>query len=130
MCLIAGFRKLARNNSFSEGVPTWLKHNGTHAFSSFSIDTRDLNSSPSVMHQQFLNDHYLSIYQHTYGYRNGIIFVRESQNFKVTANGPVDPDHVLMWLKVIENDYRSKVITMELNHTGEKICYFYKATIK
>ena len=119
--MISRFQKLARNSSFSEGVPVWVSHNVTHAFSSYNINTRDLNSSPSILHQQFLNDHYLSIFQRTYSDRNGFVIVKDSQHFKVTANGPVDPDRVLMRLKLIKNGYRSKVITMELNHTGEKI---------
>ena len=124
MCLIARFQKLARNSSFSEGGPIWVKHNGTHVFSSFGIIKPDLDTSPSVMHQIFLSNHYLSIFQRTYSDRNGFIIVKDNQHFKVTASGPVDPDRVLMRIKAIDDNDRSKDITMELYHTGKKIHYF------
>ena len=122
MCLIGRLQRLARNTTFSENYKSWVWHNGTHAFNTVPVRTEDRDDSLTVMHQRFLSDKLLNIMRRTYGGKYGYITVPKSQNFKVTASGPADTKRVLMKLKAIDDNDRSKDITMELNHTGKKIC--------
>ena len=115
MCLIGRNQKLARNDSYSEDLLVPVKHNVTHALIDLILTTTDLDNSETVMHQTFFDDQYLAILQRTHS----VGYVHGHQNLKVTANGPADPGRVLMRLKVIEDQNRSNVNTMELNHTGE-----------
>ena len=85
----------------------------------FSNNYPDLDPSPTVMHQKFFEDSYLPLLSNTYGGWNGEIWVRNSKQFTVTANGTAYPDRILMRIKGIYDLNRSHVFTAELNHTGD-----------
>ena len=124
MCLIERKVKLVRSSTVSELSNCYVYHNGTHAFNGALFRKADLDSSLTVMHQKFFDYKFRRILRRTYGGKHGSITVPKNQNFKVTASGPVDLERVLMWLSAVDDNNRSKYLTMELNHTGEEMIFF------
>ena len=125
VCLIERNVKLARNSTVLELGRCFVYHNGTHVFNGAVFNIADLDPSPTVMKQKFFDYKFLRILRRTYGGKHGSITVPKNQNFKVTASGSVDLDRVLMRVRAVDDNNRSKYTTMELHHTGEEICFSF-----
>ena len=118
--MLKRYQKLARNDTFSESKTTWVIHSVTAAQWYVAFRKPDLDGGSSVLHQHFIPDSYIPLIRNTYGGPyGGSINIYHGGAIDVTANGSADPDRVLLRVKGINDEVRSKSFQMELNHTGD-----------